>query len=475
MKLLAPLVLAAFCAVASLPRDAQAASAGPNIIIIYADDLGYGDLGCYGHPTIRTPNLDRMAAEGMRFTEFYSAAEVCTPSRAALMTGRYPIRSGMAHDQFRVLRAVSMGHLPAEEITLAEALKARGYATGIIGKWHLGVWSNNPDGHPQKHGFDFNFGLPHSNDMNITPVAPKGAGKLADQRSEWWNAPLYRNHELVEQPADQSTLTKRYTDEAVKFIREKKQAPFFLYFPHTFPHTPLFASKQFAGKSARGLYGDVVEELDWSVGQILETLRKEKLAENTLVFFSSDNGPWLIMNQQGGSAGLLRDGKGSTWEGGMRVPGIAWWPGKIKPGVVQRTVACTMDLFTTSVQLAGGEVPPDRAIDGLDIRPLLFGTGTVERDAYFYYRGLKLFAVRQGDYKAHFFTQPGYNQPKPDEHTPPVLFNLRMDPGETFDVAAAHPEVLANIAKAVERHRATVKPVKSQLIESVALQTPAKK
>jgi arylsulfatase A-like enzyme len=414
-----------------------------------------------------------MAAEGMRFTEFYSAAEVCTPSRAALLTGRYPIRSGMAHDQSRVLRAVSMGHLPLEEITLAEILKGRGYSTGVIGKWHLGVWSNNPDGHPQKHGFDFNFGLPHSNDMNPTPAAPKRAGALAEQKAEWWNAPLYRNHELVEQPADQTTLTKRYTAEAIKFIHEHKRAPFFLYFPHTFPHTPLFASKDFSRTSLRGLYGDVVEELDWSVGQILDTLRKEKLAENTFVFFTSDNGPWLIMNQQGGSAGLLRDGKGSTWEGGMREPGIAWWPGKIKPGSVQRSLACTMDLFTTGAKLAGADVPKDRVIDGLDIRPLLFGTGEVKRDAYFYYRGTRLFAARVGDFKAHYLTQGGYT-PKPEPHDPPLLFNLRIDPGETFDISTNHPAILADIAKAVEKHRATVTPVKNQLEETVAAPKAAK-
>ncbi|MBI5692495.1 MAG: sulfatase [Verrucomicrobia bacterium] len=451
-----------------------ARAAVPNLIIIYADDLGYGDLGCYGHPTIRTPNLDRMAAEGMRFTEFYSAAEVCTPSRAALLTGRYPIRSGMCHDQFRVLRAVSTGHLPLEEVTLPELLKSRGYTTGIIGKWHLGVWSNTPNGHPQKHGFDFNFGLPHSNDMNPTPVAPKRANARPDQRAEWWNAPLYRNHELVEQPADQTKLTQRYTEEAVKFIRSNKAAPFFLYFPHTFPHTPLFASRNFAGKSPRGLYGDVVEELDASVGRILETLRQEKLADNTLVFFSSDNGPWLIMNQQGGSAGLLREGKGSTWEGGMRVPGIAWWPGRIQPGSVQRTLACTMDLFTTYAQLAGASVPTDRAIDGRDIRPLLFGSGNVEREGYFYYRGSTLYAARSGDFKAHYLTQAGYGQPKPDTHQPPLLFNLRIDPGETHNVAADHPAELARIAQAVEKHRANLQPAKSQLVDAVAAATKKK-
>ncbi|KAF0177916.1 MAG: sulfatase [Limisphaerales bacterium] len=461
MQLFLALALLALFALPSRAAD----SARPNIVIILADDLGYGDLGCYGHPNIRTPNLDRMAAEGMRFTEFYSAAEVCTPSRAALLTGRYPIRSGMCHDQFRVLRGRSLGQLPDSEITLAEALKAKGYTTGCVGKWHLGVPQFNPGGHPRKHGFDFYFGLPHSNDMDPTPLAPKGAGKLAEQKAEWWNAPLYRDDQIIERPADQTTLTRRYTDEAVKFIRANKAKPFFLYFPSTFPHTPLFASKDFFGRSPRGIYGDVVEELDAAVGKVLDTLRQEKLAENTLVFFTSDNGPWLIMNQQGGSAGLLRDGKGSTWEGGMRVPGIAWWPGKIKAAQTQRTLASTMDLFTTSLKLAGADVPADRPIDGVDIRPLLFGTGTVSREAYFYYRGTRLMAARAGDFKAHFMTQSAYGQPKHEEHPVPLLFNLKVDASETFNVATNHPAVLSQIAQAVEKHKAALQPAPSQLLE----------
>lgn len=441
----------------------------PNVVVIFADDLGWGDLGCYGHPSIRTPNLDRMAAEGMRFTDFYATAEVCTPSRAALLTGRYPIRSGMCHDRFRVLRRTSTGGLPAEEITLAEALRARGYATGCVGKWHLGNYANDPAHHPRRHGFDHYFGLPHSNDMNPTPDAPKGAPGRLDQRAEWWAAPLYRNEELIECPADQTTLTRRYTEEAVRFIAGHKQGPFFVYLAHSFPHVPLFASDKFTGQSPRGLYGDVVEELDWSVGQVLDTLRREDLAGNTLVFFTSDNGPWLIQGATGGSAGLLRDGKGSTFEGGMRVPGIAWWPGNVPAGVVTHELACTMDLFATSLKLAGADLPKDRVIDGLDISPVLLGKGPSARNAFFYYRGTQLYAARKGPFKAHFITQAAYGPDKPERHDPPLLYELHRDPSERFDVAAEHPDVLADIAAEAERHRATLTPVKCQFEGTVKI------
>jgi arylsulfatase A len=439
---------------------APAPAAPPNVIVILADDLGYGDLGCYGHPTIRTPHLDRMAAEGMRFTDFYSTAEVCTPSRAALLTGRLPPRSGMGSDNRRVLFPDSSSGLPPTEITLATALKAKGYATACVGKWHLG---HLPPHLPTSHGFDRYLGIPYSNDMDRSPKSPKGLAAFDDPKIEYWNVPLMRNDKIIERPANQHTLTKRYTAESIGFIRENKGKPFFLYLAHTMPHVPLFASKEFAGKSARGLYGDVVEELDWSVGQVLDALRAEKLDRTTLVFFTSDNGPWLIKGEQGGSAGLLREGKGSTWEGGMRVPGIAWWPGTVPAGSVTHDIACTMDLFATGVKLAGGTVPADRPIDGVDLTPLLTGKGPSPRDTMFYYRGTKLFAVRHGPWKAHLVTRSGYGPDGPAEHEPPELYHLGRDPGERFDVSKAHPEVVARIRAVVAEHQKGMVPGEPQV------------
>lgn len=423
----------------------------PNIIIIFADDLGYGDLGCCGSPTIRTPQLDRMAAEGLRFTDFYSAAEVCTPSRAALLTGRYPIRSGMCGNR-RVLFPNSKGGLPPAEITIAEALKPHGYATAHLGKWHLGIHEGS---RPLDQGFERSFGLPYSNDMDGRPGLPRGASGLPNPPHDGWNVALLRDGKVIEQPADQTTLTRRYTEEAVRFIREKKGGPFFLYFAHTFPHVPLFASPAFKGRSRAGIFGDAVEELDWSVGQVLDTLRKEGLAQRTLVFFTSDNGPWLIMGDQGGSAGPLRDGKGSTWEGGMRVPGIAWMPGRIRPGAASE-LAHAMDLFPTALSLAGVTLPGGVTLDGVDLAPLLFESNPLPERPFFYYRGDQLFACRLGQWKAHFKTQTGYGRPKAETHEPPLLFHLGRDPSENRNVAAGHPQVIARIQQAVKAHQAGV-------------------
>jgi len=441
--------------------EVSAAAKLPNFVVIFADDLGYGDLGCYGHPTIRTPNLDRMAAEGMRFTDFYASAPVCTPSRAGLLTGRLAVRSGMASSKRRVLFPESKGGLPASEITTATALKAKGYATAAVGKWHLGVV---PGTLPTSHGFDSYFGIPYSNDMNRDNTkGPKGREAFWEPKTEYWNNPLMRNEEIIERPADQNTLTKRYTQESVSIIKANKDKPFFLYLAHNLPHVPLFVGKEYRGTSRRGLYGDVVEEIDWSVGQILETLRKEKLADNTLVFFTSDNGPWLIFNDHGGSAGLLKEGKGSTWDGGQRVPGIAWWPGKVRAGVVEGSIASTLDLFPTFMKLAGVAMPKDREYDGVDMGPLLFGKGKGNRDFFPYYRDVEVYAARLGQYKAHFATKSAYGKDPVVRPEIPELYDMGVDPGEQFNIAKQHPDVIEKIRELVKQHEASIKPVENQL------------
>ncbi len=418
----------------------------PNIVILFADDLGYGDIGPFGHPTIATPHLDRMAEEGMKLTEFYAAAPVCTPSRAGLLTGRLPVRSGMASDERRVLFPNSPGGLPDREVTIAEALKQQGYSTAAIGKWHLG---HLPEYLPTEHGFDYYYGIPYSNDMK-------------NKRSGGPALPLIRNKTIIEQPVNQNTITRRYTREALNFIDRSKDSPFFLYLPYTFPHVPLNASEAFRDTSARGLYGDVVEEIDWSVGKILSYLRNNGLAENTLVVFTSDNGPWLIMNERGGSAGLLRGGKGSTWEGGMREPTLAWWPGTIEAGTVSDAVGSTMDLFTTALHLSGAEIPKDRIIDGINLMPIFRNPRAEGRDHLFYYRGEQIYAVRMGPWKVHFTTQAGYRD-SPHEQEPPLLYHLRHDPREKFNKAKKHPEIIQKARHLVKEHRNKLQPVEDQL------------
>jgi arylsulfatase A-like enzyme len=454
---LAACAASGLCAAVSAAETAPAAEK-PNIVIIFCDDLGYGDLACYGHPTIRTPNLDRMAAEGQRWTDFYAAECVCTPSRAALLTGRLPIRSGMCSDTRRVLFPDSAGGLPADEITIAEVLRSAGYATACVGKWHLG---HGPQHLPAVQGFDSYFGIPYSNDMDRVPLE-KGLDPFQQPRSEFWNVPLLRDGEVVERPADQQTITRRYTEEAVRLVRENRSRPFFLYLAHNMPHVPLFASEPFDGRSSRGLYGDVVEELDWSVGRVLDTLRELQLDRRTLVVFTSDNGPWLTFRQQGGSAGLLRDGKGSTWEGGMREPALFWWPGTIRPDVI-REMGSTLDLLPTCAALAGVKPHADRPLDGGDLSPILRGTGPSPRNTMFYYRGTRLFAVRKGPFKAHLLTQPGYGPGKLETHDPPLLYHLGHDPGEQHDVASQYPEALAEILRQIDSHRANLLPGKPQL------------
>jgi len=432
----------------------------PNIIIIFADDMGYGDVGVFGHPTIKTPNLDKLASEGQKWTNFYVAASVCTPSRAGLMTGRLPIRSGMCSDQHRVLFQNSKGGLPESEITIASALKNAGYSTACIGKWHLGYQEPFD---PNSHGFDYYFGIPYSNDMDHAfPDSVNYFEACANPKPGYFNVPLRRNREIIERPADQTTITKRYTEEVIKFMKEKKDEPFFIYMAHSMPHVPLFPSKEFEGKSLRGTYGDVIEEIDWSVGQIISALKENGMDENTLVVFTSDNGPWLTFNEKGGSAGLLKGGKGGTYEGGMREPTVMWGPGLVKPGVVM-DLGTTMDLLPTFCNMAGTKLPDDRIFDGYDLTKTITAGDKSPRDEVIYYRGQKVFAVRKGVYKAHFITQTEYGMGGPKELETPELYNLNIDPSEKYNIAEQHPEVIAEIKKVLEEHLASVVPVENQL------------
>ncbi len=444
-------LLVAACAPASLTSIGEQP---PNIVIITADDLGYGDLASYGHPSIRTPHLDRMAEEGQRWTSFYAQAPVCSPSRAALLTGRVHLRSGMFGRRQAVFFPDSRAGLPDEEVTLAEALGDLGYATGIVGKWHLG---HLPEYLPTRHGFDSWYGIPYSNDMDWN--LPEGLGNRSayfEPEIDYWHVPLMRNEMELERPADQTTVTRRYTEEAVAFIEEHRDGPFLLYMPHSMPHVPLFASEEFRGRSTAGIYGDVIEEIDWSVGQVMAALERAGLSERTLVVFTSDNGPWLAYRTHAGTSGLFRDGKGTTFEGGMRVPGIFWWPGTIEPGVTQE-IGSAMDLFTTAIALGGGRVPRDRPIDGVDLSPVLFGEGPSPRQVMSYYRMGELYAFRQGRYKVHFVTEGRYGLPPlRTDHDPPIMFDLDEDPAERFDVAAERPEALAAILAAAERYQSNM-------------------
>lgn len=413
------------------PAAAQNNKERPNIIIIYPDDLGYGDIGITGHPDIKTPNLDKMALNGLRLTNYYSASPASTASRYSLMTGRYPIRSG-----FRwVLNPDSEKGIHPDELTLAEMLKSQGYATAIFGKWHLG--STKKEYLPLQNGFDEYVGLPYSNDM-LPPKYPDIA--------------LMNGNDTIEMNPDQSKLTALYTEKTISFIKKHKKEKFFIYVPYAMPHVPLYPGKNFAGKSKRGTYGDVVEEIDWGVGQILQALKNEKLDKNTIVWFMSDNGPWLIKNEEGGSAGLFRDGKGSTWEGGVRVPCFVQWPQHIR-SEVNENIVNAMDVYATCIKLAGGEIPADRTVDGQNISSyLLKGNDAKEKeDTPFFYYGIEnqLMAVRKGIWKLHIktYSQLGVDY-FPGKRV--LLFNLYNDPSEKYDLSDKYPEIVKELTQLIE-------------------------
>jgi arylsulfatase A len=457
VRVLAALVLAAGLAVGAAAGQTQRK---PNIIVIFADDLGYGDIGTFGAPNHRTPRLDVMAAEGQKWTNFY-VQPVCSPSRAALLSGRLPVRNGMfgapGGAAPKVFRDTAAQGLPLEERTVAELLKSAGYRTGMVGKWHLG---HLPRFLPIHQGFDSWFGLPYSHDMRMTVPRDQGyrAPAYYSPKPEYWDVPLMQNDRVIERPVDHRTLTKRYTEQAVRFISQNRNGPFFLYLAHSLPHIPLARSNEFVGRSEGGTYGDVIEELDWSVGSILNALRAAGVERNTVVLFTSDNGPWLPFREHAGSAGPLKAGKGTTWEGGVRTPAIFWWPGTIRPGVVTE-MGSGLDLLATAASLAGAEVPADRVIDSVDLTAALKGTGPSARNVLFYYWDSELRAVRKGRYKAHFITSGAYDDSEPRTvHNPPLLFDVAVDPGERFDIAADHAEVVADLVRTADAHRKTVTP-----------------
>jgi len=410
------------------------AQSKPNFIIVYADDMGYGDLSVHGHPNIRTPNLDRMASEGVRFTNYYSASPACTASRYALLTGKYPPRAGFKW----VLSPKDHRGVHTKEKLLPEYLKALGYKTAIFGKWHLG--STKTSYLPLANGFDEYLGLPYSNDM-IPPRHPPIA--------------LLHGTDTLELNPDQSKLTKLYTEKAIDYIKRNKKSPFFVYLPYAMPHTPLFPGKEFEGKSKRGKYGDVIEELDHYVGELMSFLKKEKLDKNTYLIFTSDNGPWLRKNEQGGSAGLFRDGKGSTWEGGMREPFIVWGHQSLPKGTVVNEVLTALDMLPSVLSIVG-TTSYENPIDGQPLDNLFVNKGK-GREVFFYFGvNHELFAVRKGKWKLHVKT---YSQLAIDyfNGTLPLLFDLDTDPSEKYNVAAKHGALVRELTQLINDKEEEIK------------------
>ncbi|MBN1340396.1 MAG: sulfatase [Bacteroidales bacterium] len=411
---------------------ASCTSKQPNIIIFFTDDQGYADVGCYGAVGYETPNIDQLASEGIRFTDFYVPATVCTPSRAGLLTGRYPVRSGL-HEA--VLFPFSEGGIPEEEYTMAEMLRDNGYKTICIGKWHLG---HKPQYMPLNNGFDEFFGVPYSNDMDNHYY------RDIDFQSP--PLPLYRNEELIESGPDQDYLTKIYTEEAIRHIKERGDQPFFIYLAHNMPHYPLHASPAFKGKSGIGIFGDVIMELDWSAGEIVECLKEEGIFDNTIFIFTSDNGP------AAGSAEPLRGRKAQTWEGGQREPGIIAWPGRIPAGLTSHEFITTMDLLPTLAAITGSELPENLHLDGQDVSKLLFEPAKTQlpaRPFYYWSRDGEIEAVRLGDWKLHIKKTRGWNKDEQGDF-PVSLYNLKEDIGEQKNLAMDNPEKVEELFTLIE-------------------------
>jgi uncharacterized sulfatase len=408
------------------------AVAAPNVVIIFTDDLGIGDIAPYGNTLIKTPNLDRMAANGVKLTSFYSSANVCTPSRGGLLMGQYPIRNGLTADVARPTNKIA---IPENAITIADGLKTKNYATACIGKWHLGHRENE---WPTEHGFDYFYGLPWSNDM--LPLS------------------LYRQSKDIENPVDQTTLTKRYTEESIEFIKKNKDTPFFLYLAHSMPHIPLYVSKNFERVSKAGLYGDVIEELDWSVGQILDTLESLDLDENTLVVFTSDNGPWWE-----GSAGQFRNRKGSSWEGGMRVPMLAQWTGKIPAGTESEAITMNIDLLPTVFNLAKVPIPSDRVIDGKDIWQVLTGNQKSPHEFLYLFERNIIAGVRSQNWKLVYQSwYRNWNAKIGAEnyyYPPGLLFDMKYHPEELYSMTRENPEIAKQHAAWLKIGQNTLEPL----------------
>ncbi len=425
----------------------------PNIILIFADDLGYGDLGTYGASGYTTPHLDRLAAEGVRLTNFYVSSPVCSASRAALLTGNYNKRIGISG----ALNPHNTHGINANEMTMAELLKQKDYATAAVGKWHLG---HLPAFLPTNHGFDSYFGIPYSNDMSPDPK-----NNPRERARRWPPLPLVQDLETIEEEPDQSLLIQRYTEQAVSFIQDNADRPFFLYYAHTMPHVPLYPSADFAGSSEQGTYGDVIQEIDWSVGEIMRTLSENGLDENTLVIFTSDNGPWQVFGNHAGECGPLRGRKGTTFECGIRVPFIARWPEHLHENSVSDAYAMTIDLLPTFAGLTGTKLP-EHHIDGKDIWPVLtHATEESPHEALFFYYGRQLQAIRSGNWKLHLphtyrvVDQVGADG-FPGTYTFPEtgleLYDLSLDIAESNDVAAEHPEVVTYLSGLADSVRAVL-------------------